>query len=199
MARKRTKPKLEDVVEAPVVEETTTESVSDTTSFTFEAPQDVAEEEVVAEDKIDDAMVAEAFPTNDPLASEDFADAEWTEPTAPEPVAEEAPVVVDAPPEDLVVETTEDAPPEDKPAPVVHKTCDESEEEYYQALWAKEAAARLADEQSEQGRERLRNEAKERKAKKKRQELENKHGHAVARAKKELESAEAEAKKAGVE
>ena len=199
MAHKRKKPKLEDVVEAPVVEETTTESVSDTTSFTFEAPQDVAEEEVVAEDKIDDAMVAEAFPTNDPLASEDFADADWTEPTAPEPVAEEAPVVVDAPPEDLVVETTEDAPPEDKPAPVVHKTCDESEEEYYQALWAKEAAARLADEQSEQGRERLRNEAKERKAKKKRQELENKHGHAVARAKKELESAEAEAKKAGVE
>ena len=199
MARKRTKPKLEDVVEAPVVEETTTESVSDTTSFTFEAPQDVAEEEVVAEDKIDDAMVAEAFPTNDPLASEDFADAEWTEPTAPEPVAEEAPVVVDAPPEDLVVETTEDAPPEDKPAPVVHKTCDESEEEYYQALWAKEAAARLADEQSEQGRERLRNEAKERKAKKKRQELENKHGHAMERARKALESATAEAKKAGVE
>ena len=199
MAHKRKKPKLEDVVEAPVVEETTTESVSDTTSFTFEAPQDVAEEEVVAEDKIDDAMVAEAFPTNDPLASEDFADAEWTEPTAPEPVAEEAPVVVDAPPEDLVVETTEDAPPEDKPAPVVHKTCDESEEEYYQALWAKEAAARLADEQSEQGRERLRNEAKERKAKKKRQELENKHGHAMERARKALESAVAEAKKAGVE
>jgi len=199
MAHKRKKPKLEDVVEAPVVEETTTESVSDTTSFTFEAPQDVAEEEVVAEDKIDDAMVAEAFPTNDPLASEDFADAEWTEPTAPEPVAEEAPVVVDAPPEDLVVETTEDAPPEDKPAPVVHKTCDESEEEYYQALWAKEAAARLADEQSEQGRERLRNEAKERKAKKKRQELENKHGHAMERARKALESATAEAKKAGVE
>ena len=207
MSRKK-KPKLEDVVEAPVVEETTTESAADTTEFTFDAPQDVAEEEVVAEDKIDDAMVAEAFPTNDPLTSEDCADAEWTEPTATEPVVEEAPVVVDAPPEDLVVETTEDTPPvdepvEESPSQEIDIRFSMRPDDIEACLFADQADAnriRLeAEADSELGRERLRREAKDRKAKKKRQELENKHGHAMERARKALESAVAEAKKAGVE